>query len=159
MSHDNQKDILARRSFLTQSSWGLGAVALAELLGAQGTQARAGEMSEGVVKPLHFPARAKRVIFLCMAGGPSHLETFDYKPALAKMDGQPMPSSFTQGQPIAQLQGQQLKCLGPQFSFHVSVRVVRKFLMCCLEFSPLQMISASFDPCTRRRSIMIQPTL
>ncbi|MDG2382381.1 MAG: DUF1501 domain-containing protein [Pirellulaceae bacterium] len=117
MSHDNQKDILARRSFLTQSSWGLGAVALAELLGAQGTQARAGEMSEGVVKPLHFPARAKRVIFLCMAGGPSHLETFDYKPALAKMDGQPMPSSFTQGQPIAQLQGQQLKCLGPQFSF------------------------------------------
>jgi hypothetical protein len=45
------------------------------------------------------------------------LETFDYKPKLAEMDGQPMPESFTAGQPIAQLQGQQLKCLGPQFPF------------------------------------------
>ena len=52
-----------------------------------------------------------------MAGGPSHLETFDFKPKLAEMDGQPMPESFTAGQPIAQLQGQQLKCLGPQFKF------------------------------------------
>ena len=65
----------------------------------------------------HFAARAKHVIFLCMAGGPSHLETFDFKPKLAEMDGQPMPESFTAGQPIAQLQGQQLKCLGPQFKF------------------------------------------
>ena len=40
-----------------------------------------------------------------MAGGPSHLETFDYKPKLAELDGQPMPESFTKGQPIAQLQG------------------------------------------------------
>ena len=48
-----------------------------------------------------------------MAGGPSHLETFDYKPKLAAMDGQPMPDSFTKGQPIAQLQGQTLKCQGP----------------------------------------------
>ncbi|MCB0188870.1 MAG: DUF1501 domain-containing protein, partial [Caldilineaceae bacterium] len=48
-----------------------------------------------------------------MAGGPSHLETFDYKPKLAEMDGQPMPESFTKGQPIAQLQGAALKCLGP----------------------------------------------
>ena len=49
--------------------------------------------------------RAKRVICLYMAGGPSHLETFDYKPKLAEMHGQPMPESFTKGQPIAQLQG------------------------------------------------------
>ena len=40
-----------------------------------------------------------------MAGGPSHLETLDYKPTLAKMNGQPMPESFTSGMPIAQLQG------------------------------------------------------
>ncbi|MCA9035436.1 MAG: DUF1501 domain-containing protein, partial [Planctomycetaceae bacterium] len=65
----------------------------------------------------HFRARVKRVIFLCMAGGPSHLETFDPKPALAKLDGQPMPESYTAGQPIAQLQGQALKCLGPQTRF------------------------------------------
>ena len=45
-------------------------------------------------------AKAKRVIFLCMSGGPSHLETFDYKPKLDQMDGKPMPESFTKGQPI-----------------------------------------------------------
>jgi hypothetical protein len=65
----------------------------------------------------HFPARAKRVIFLCQAGGPSHLESFDYRPKLAEMDGKPMPASFTDGQPIAQLQGKELKCLGPQHGF------------------------------------------
>ena len=65
----------------------------------------------------HFTAKAKRVIFLCMAGGPSHLETFDHKPELARLDGQPMPESFTNGQPIAQLQNQKLKCLGPLFPF------------------------------------------
>jgi hypothetical protein len=52
-----------------------------------------------------------------MSGGPSHLETFDYKPELGRLNGQPMPASVTQGQPIAQLQNQELKCLGPQFAF------------------------------------------
>jgi hypothetical protein len=52
-----------------------------------------------------------------MAGGPSHLETFDYKPVLEKLDGQPMPKSLTQGQPIAQLQGRELKVMGPQHRF------------------------------------------
>jgi hypothetical protein len=47
-----------------------------------------------------------------MAGGPSHLETFDYKPKLNELDGQPMPDSFTAGQPIAQLQGKELKVQG-----------------------------------------------
>jgi len=71
----------------------------------------------GVVRPLHHPAKAKRVIFLCMAGGPSHLETLDEKPKLAAMHGQPMPESFTRGKPIAQLQGQKLNCFGPQHKF------------------------------------------
>ena len=62
-------------------------------------------------------AKAKRVIFLCMSGGPSHLETFDYKPKLDQMDGKPMPESFTKGQPIAQLQGQALRVLGHQTKF------------------------------------------
>jgi Protein of unknown function (DUF1501) len=52
-----------------------------------------------------------------MAGGPSHLETFDPKPKLAEMDGKPMPESFTKGQQLAQLQGQKLKCFGPQHPF------------------------------------------
>ena len=67
--------------------------------------------------PLPLPQKAKRVIWLTMAGGPSQLETFDYKPKLAAMDGQPMPESLTQGQQLAQLQGQKLVCLGPQFPF------------------------------------------
>ncbi|MCA9096653.1 MAG: DUF1501 domain-containing protein, partial [Planctomycetaceae bacterium] len=62
-------------------------------------------------------AKAKRVIFLCMAGGPSHLETFDYKPKLKELHGQPMPASVTDGQPIAQLQGQSLVCQAPMFPF------------------------------------------
>jgi hypothetical protein len=71
----------------------------------------------GAVYPLHFPPKAKRVIQLYMAGGPSHLETFDYKPTLAKMNGQPMPESFTKGQQIAQLQGAKLNCFAPQHEF------------------------------------------
>ena len=73
--------------------------------------------SRGVVNPLHHPAKAKRVIYLYQAGGPSHLETFDYKPKLQSMDGQGMPESFTKGQQIAQLQGKELKCFGPQYGF------------------------------------------
>ena len=52
-----------------------------------------------------------------MAGGPSHLETFDHKPKLAELDGQPMPESMTKGQQLAQLQGQKLICFGPQHPF------------------------------------------
>jgi hypothetical protein len=52
-----------------------------------------------------------------MAGGPSHLDTFDYKPKLAEMHGQPMPESYTKGQPIAQLQGAKLSCFAPQHPF------------------------------------------
>ena len=111
---------LARRSFLGTST-GLGTAALASLmnprlLAAEKSTPTTGH-SMGVVNPLHFPAKAKRVIFLCMAGGPSHLESFDYKPKLAELDGKPMPDSFTAGQPIAQLQGQTLRCLGPLTKF------------------------------------------
>lgn len=111
--------IANRRTFLRQNGLGLGATALATLLGSDlSAEANVGgQQNQGVVSPLHVVPRAKRVIFLCMAGGPSHLETFDYKPELAKMDGQAMPESFTTGQPIAQLQGKQLKCLGPLAKF------------------------------------------
>jgi len=73
--------------------------------------------SRGMVNPSHFPAKAKCVIWLYQSGGPTHLETFDNKPQLAKLHGQPMPDSFTKGQPIAQLQGAKLNCFGPQFGF------------------------------------------
>jgi len=71
----------------------------------------------GVVNPPHFPVRAKRVIHLCMAGGPSHLETFDFKPELKRIHGQPFPESFTKGQQLAQLQNTELKARGPFVEF------------------------------------------
>src|SRR6058998_1901328 len=110
------RERFTRRSFLGRSGASLGSLALGLLLGPK--RLWSAEKWRGVVRPLHFPARAKRVIHLYQAGGPSHLELFDYKPKLAEMHGQAMPESFTKGQPIAQLQGQQqLRCFGPQHSF------------------------------------------
>ncbi|MGK0239446.1 MAG: hypothetical protein ACI92G_002923 [Candidatus Pelagisphaera sp.] len=105
-------DPLTRRAFLSQSGLGLGSAALASLMGSN----TAFSSASNPQLP-QFAAKAKRVIFLCMAGGPSHLETFDYKPDLNKLDGKPMPESFTRGQPIAQLQGEELKVLGHQTEF------------------------------------------
>ncbi|MCH2117474.1 MAG: DUF1501 domain-containing protein [Pirellulales bacterium] len=107
-----------RRVLLGKLGTGIGSAALAALLNPRLLSAASPRFKQqAVVDPLHFPAKAKRVIFLCQAGGMSHLETFDDKPKLAAMDGQPMPKSVTQGQPIAQLQGENLSCLGPQHPF------------------------------------------
>ncbi len=107
-----------RRSFLRQTSLGIGSLALTHFLGRdQLAGERVDGKWRGVINPLHHAAKAKRVIHLCMAGGPSHLETLDYKPKLAEMDGKPMPTSMTQGQQIAQLQGKELRCLAPQHPF------------------------------------------
>src|SRR5580698_7673506 len=104
---------ICRRTFLGRGAAGMGLLGLNSLLSPRLFAAE----SRGVVNPLHYPAKAKRVIYLYQAGGPSHLETFDYKPKLAEMTGKPMPDSFTQGQQIAQLQGQKLICLGPTHGF------------------------------------------
>lgn len=103
-----------RRSFLRQSALGIGPAALLSLLSRD---AQASDLGEGVIGKPHFPPRIKRVIHLCMAGGPSHLETFDDKPTLREMHGKPMPESLTKGQQVAQLQGRELKCFAPQFEF------------------------------------------
>jgi len=120
-SHSHWQDVIHRRTFLTGSAGLLGGAALSTFLNPTAAIAATGDAPAkrwtGVVDPLHFAPKAKRVIFLCMAGGPSHLETFDYKPRLAALDGQPMPESITAGQPIAQLQGQELRILGPQKPF------------------------------------------
>jgi hypothetical protein len=111
-----------RRAFLGRSSTGIGTLALASLL-EPALLAGAADRSitqdrwTGVVRTPHLAPRAKRIIYLYMAGGPSHLETLDPKPTLAKMHGQPMPGSFTQGMPIAQLQGHKLTCFAPQHRF------------------------------------------
>jgi hypothetical protein len=113
-----------RRTFLSRAAYGLGGIALASLLQPASADTvlspRETGRWKGVVNPLHFPPRARRVIHLCMAGGPSHLESFDYKPELQRLDGQPFPESFTRGQQLAQLQGAVLKARGPftQFRKH-----------------------------------------
>ncbi len=109
-----------RRMFLGRTATGIGATALASMLHPDWLSAgesKSDLASGGVVNPLHHKPIAKRVIFLCQAGGASHLETFDHKPKLAEMHDKPMPESFTKGQPIAQLQGRQLKCFAPQHPF------------------------------------------
>jgi len=100
-----------RRHFLRRAATGVGSAALASMLS---THAHAADLD-----PWRLPGqpKIKRVIFLYMAGGPSQLETFDYKPALAKLDGKLMPESVTAGQPVAQLQGKALRCFAPQFPF------------------------------------------
>jgi hypothetical protein len=106
---------LARRSFLQNSIMSFGSVALMSMLQRDGKTAETQPL--GVLKSFHHPPRVKRIVHLCMAGGMTHLETFDHKPKLAEMHDQPMPSSLTEGQQIAQLQGQKLKCFAPQHPF------------------------------------------
>ncbi|MGB7347529.1 MAG: DUF1501 domain-containing protein [Pirellulaceae bacterium] len=110
---DQQKVDWARRTFLSRSFAGIGSFALASLL--EGNPTAAADSNDvqhpwPALKgfPNHAP-KAKRIVHLCMAGGPSHLESLDPKPELDKIDGQPFPSSFTDGQQLAQLQNAELK--------------------------------------------------
>jgi len=110
-----------RRTFLSHTGVGLGGFALAKLLYPQQALAAAAPPAvprgRGVITQPHFPVKAKRVIHLCMAGGPSHLETFDFKQELKRLDGKPFPESFTKGQQLAQLQNTVLKARGPFVDF------------------------------------------
>lgn len=123
--NQNVLDVMNRRAFLCRAGATVGTAALSMLLepqmamgGTTDSIRAAGQPHDfGIIKQLHYPPRIKRVIQLYMAGGPSHLETFDYKPKLQEMHGQPMPESLTKGQPIAQLQNAALKCFAPQHSF------------------------------------------
>jgi hypothetical protein len=114
--------LLQRRTFLSNAGVGLGALALGSLLRSNESAPKLDPAAlrangPGVAGLPHLPPKVKRVIFLCMAGGPSHLETFDWKPKLAELDGKPMPETYTKGQPIAQLQGTELKAAGPMTKF------------------------------------------
>jgi hypothetical protein len=110
-----------RRTFLGRAAYGLGGIALACLLRPKPATAAESVTSparwKGIINPPQFPVRTKRVIHLCMAGGPSHLESFDYRPELKRIDGQPFPESFTKGQQLAQLQNTVLKARGPFTDF------------------------------------------
>ncbi len=115
-TYDGLMDV-TRRHFLGSSALGLGSAALASLLGAgrargdvkdgTGTRPVVGAGSTGVLGAPQFAPRARRVIYLFQAGGPSHLETFDPKPLLRDKHGQPLPDSVRQGQRLTGMSGNQ----------------------------------------------------
>ena len=114
--------VTTRRHFLLESAAGLGAFALANLLGScagapkDTRQKMIAPIDPMAAKPPHFPGKAKRVIFMHMAGAPSQLELFDYKPELKKLDNQLCPQSLLDGKRFAFIRGVP-RMLGPQAVF------------------------------------------
>ncbi|MFM8223807.1 MAG: DUF1501 domain-containing protein, partial [Planctomycetaceae bacterium] len=99
-----------RREFLQRFGLGLGSLALADMLA--GPAASLGQSlgqspgrDSGVLETLHHVPRAKRVIYLFQSGGPSQLETFDYKPLLVEQNGQQLPDSVRKGQRLTGMTG------------------------------------------------------
>jgi hypothetical protein len=112
---------VTRRHFLHQCHVGVGGMALAMLLGERSAASLRVQPGGSPANPLasrtpHFAANAKQVIFLHMAGGPSQLELFDYKPELAKRDGQLCPDEFFKGERFAFIKGHP-KLLGTMYEF------------------------------------------
>lgn len=108
--------MLSRRQLLTRSSFGFGGIALAHLLERDGIAGAAAAAEEPGPPLPHKHGAAKNVIFLFMQGGPSHLETFDPKPVLQRMDGKDLPDSF-KNVDLAQTNTFNAKLMGPAFPF------------------------------------------
>jgi len=112
--------LATRRAFLTRSTTGLGALALASLLPpAVSGAAAATTKTKGALATLHLAPKAKRVIYLFQSGAPSHLDLFDPKPKLKAMTGEELPASVRRGQRITGMTAGQavLKCVGSPFEF------------------------------------------
>ena len=105
MDENEQLRQVTRRHLFGQCGVGLGSIALASVMGESATAAPAmpvRHLSEPMMpRAGHGPAKAKNVIYLFMAGGPSQLELFDYKPKLAELNGQPIPDSYIAGKRFA----------------------------------------------------------
>jgi hypothetical protein len=116
---EEYRKFVTRRWFFKQCSVGLGAIALNQLLGGRGeTASAAGPIASNPLAPRlpHFAAKAKRVIYMFMAGGPSHLELFDNKPELAKWNGKQPPAELLKGYRAAFI-NPDATLLGPKFKF------------------------------------------
>ena len=111
-----------RREFLVRSAQGLGTMALASLLSSSqqtvSAESLEAEHWRGVLDPLHFVPRAKRIIYLYQAGGSSLVDLWDYKSSLESSHGQKMPESLTRGQQMTTMtSGQRLTIMKPQYPF------------------------------------------
>lgn len=113
---EHSRPTATRREFIRDAFGGFGGLALASLLNEQSVRAAATDPR--LPRPAHFPARARSVIFLFMAGGPSHIETFDPKPLLNKLSGTVRPKEF--GEAKYQFIKTTAKLLGTQRTFRKS---------------------------------------
>lgn len=126
MIQSENKINITRRHFFGECGVGVGKIALASLLADSFAPAMASAESHGrpntrmpaalAPKHPHFTGKAKRVIYLFMAGAPSQLDLFDYKPTLTQYEGKPIPPSVIMGQRYAFIRSD-AACLGPRFKF------------------------------------------
>jgi hypothetical protein len=112
----NRPAFTSRRQFLSQFGMGLGGFALAEMLAGE---TAGSSVDHGVLGQPHFPAKAKRIIYLFMSGGPSQLDLFDYKPLLNKRNGEQLPDSVRGGQRLTGMSGNQssIPLVGSPYKF------------------------------------------
>lgn len=112
---------MTRRHFFSRSSVGIGAAALSSLMGSPSASASlpGNSAASGVINDLHLPAKAKRVIYLFMSGGPSQIDMWDHKPILNQRNGQELPAEIRMGQRLTGMSGNQasLPLAGSAFAF------------------------------------------
>jgi hypothetical protein len=115
------RSLLTRRQFFGRTAAGLGTLALTSLLNERLFAADVDPASkgQGALQALNFAPKAKRVIYLFMSGGPSHIDLFDYKPKLREHHGQELPASIRMGQRITGMTSGQssFPCVAPMFEF------------------------------------------
>jgi hypothetical protein len=113
--------LATRRHFFGRSALGLGTAALASIVNQRLFAADVDPRlaSHGILSALHFAPRAKRVIYLFMSGGPSHIDLFDYKPKLRELHGSELPATIRMGQRVTGMTAGQksFPCVAPMFKF------------------------------------------
>lgn len=111
----------SRRNLLLKTGYGLGGIALSSLMkpGLMSSAHARGISNPGLSQFPNFAPKAKRIIYLFMAGGPSHIDTFDYKPAMRKFHGEELPDSIRGGQRLTGMTSGQnaFPCVAPMFAF------------------------------------------
>src|SRR3989442_2639871 len=115
------KSILTRRHFFGRTAAGIGTTALAALLNERlfAADVESSPRPHGTLADFHFAPKAKHVIYLFMSGGPSHIDLFDYKPALKAHHGEELPASVRMGQRVTCMTAGQttFTCVSPMFEF------------------------------------------
>src|SRR5437660_9077360 len=119
--HREYQLLQTRRQFFGRTAAGIGTAALASLLNERlfAAETDPALKSGGVLEGLHFAPKAKRVIYLFMSGGPSHIDLFDYKPKLRDHHGQELPATVRMGQRVTGMTAGQksFPCVAPMFQF------------------------------------------